>query len=154
MLSPEDMARISRAAYHDGDATCTADQFANLLAMPNIFAILRPEGYLIFRVAGLEADIHSFTIAPEARARGIGTGMLLEGLENLRDRGVREVFLEVDTDNLPALKLYTRTGFFVVGDRPAYYKRGDGSWADAYSMAYYYGKEDRIGAVGRYRLSV
>jgi ribosomal-protein-alanine N-acetyltransferase len=122
--------------------------------MPNIFAILRPEGYLIFRVAGLEADIHSFTIAPEAQARGIGTGMLLRRSKTCGTVACGRCFWKSTPTTCPPSNSITRTGFFVVGDRPAYYKRGDGSWADAYSMAYYYGKEDRIGAVGRYRLSV
>lgn len=152
MLTPAEMVRIDREAHADATGRSDVETFAKLLAMPNIFAVLRPEGYLIFRVAGLEADIHSFTIAPEHQNSGIGTEMLGDGLKQLHDRGVREVFLEVDTENLPALKLYHRAGFFVIGERPEYYRHDDGSVSHAYSMAYYYGKEDLIGAVDRYRL--
>lgn len=148
------MARIGRDAHPDGAGHDTARDFEKLLAMPNIVAILRPEGYLIFQVAGIEADIHSFTIAPASQNKGIGTEMLRDGLGQLHDRGVREVFLEVDTTNLPALKLYHRAGFFVVGDRPEYYRHPDGTVSHAYTMAYYYGNEDLIGAVDRYRLSL
>jgi ribosomal protein S18 acetylase RimI-like enzyme len=65
---------------------------------------------------------------------------------------VREVFLEVDTDNLPAQKLYHKAGFLRRGRSARYYRNPDGTVSHAYTMAYYYGKEDLIGAVDRYRL--
>jgi ribosomal-protein-alanine N-acetyltransferase len=152
MLTPQDMARINAAAHPNSTTGFEAADFEKLLKMPNIVAFTRPEGYLIFRVAGLEADIHSFTIAPEHQNKGVGTDMLRDALEQLHDRGVKEVFLEVDTDNLPAQKLYHKAGFYVVGDRPEYYRNPDGTVSHAYTMAYYYGKEDLIGAIDRYRL--
>lgn len=154
MLTPEDMARIAKANAPDATTPIQAKTFADLLAAKTTLAITRPHGFLIFIVAGEVADIHSIDVAPEAQGQGIATEMLQYGLAELKDRGVREVFLEVDTGNLPALKLYDHAGFFVVGTRPDYYKHADGSRSDAYIMAHYFGKEAAIGAVDRKRLSL
>ncbi len=37
------------------------------------------------------------------------------------------MFLEVDTENAPALALYARFGFVQVGQRAGYYRRNDGT---------------------------
>lgn len=154
MLTPKDMERISAEVYPDLRQRTGAEEFDTLLSRPNIFAVTRPDGFLIFQVAGPEADIHSFAVAPTAQGKGIGAEMLRDGLAQLHARGVQEVYLEVDTSNLPAQKLYHRAGFFVIGDRPGYYRNGNGTVGNAYMMGYYYGKEDLIGAASRFRLAL
>jgi mycothiol synthase len=49
------------------------------------------------------------------RGLGLGRAIVLEGLRRLRDRGMDEVGLTVDTSNAPAQRLYASVGF-----RPAY----------------------------------
>ena len=44
------------------------------------------------------------------------------------------MFLEVATDNAPALALYERFGFVKVGERPGYYRRADETRATAVAM--------------------
>jgi ribosomal-protein-alanine N-acetyltransferase len=46
----------------------------------------------------------------------------------------KALFLEVDGDNLAALKLYHRFGFVKVGERAGYYRRADGKPATALVM--------------------
>jgi len=154
MLTPEDMAQIAKANAPDATKPITAKTFSELLAAKTTLAITRPHGFLIFIVAGEVADIHSIDVATDAQGQGIATEMLQNGLADLHHRGVREVFLEVDTGNLPALKLYDRAGFFVVGTRPRYYKHADGSRSDAYIMAHYFGNEATIGPEDRKRISL
>ena len=45
--------------------------------------------------------------------------------------GVRAVFLEVDEQNQPAIRLYARAGFREVGRRPNYYPADGGTAAGA-----------------------
>ena len=48
------------------------------------------------------------------RRLGIGTALMLEGLEWLRERGMEEAELVVDDDNpMGAMKLYEKVGFKV-----------------------------------------
>ncbi len=47
--------------------------------------------------------------------------------------GVRRLFLEVEAENAPALKLYERAGFVPIGRRKGYYRTAAGT-ADAITM--------------------
>jgi len=49
------------------------------------------------------------------RGRGIGKALLVRLLEHARQQGIGAVSLSVERDN-PALRLYSRLGFVVVGD--------------------------------------
>jgi len=54
--------------------------------------------------------------APAYRRRGMGERALVAGLEAARDRGCREVWLEVIDGNRAAIALYDKLGFEVVRD--------------------------------------
>jgi ribosomal-protein-alanine N-acetyltransferase len=57
--------------------------------------------------------------------------LLKEALQNLTAQGVAEVFLEVQTGNEPAERLYASFGAVQVGLRPGYYSLPGGGRADA-----------------------
>ncbi|WP_435593212.1 ribosomal protein S18-alanine N-acetyltransferase [Nocardia sp. bgisy118] len=77
-----------------------------------------------------EAEVHTIGVDPNYHRGGIGT-LLLEAL--LAEAGKRggPVFLEVRTDNAPAIALYAKHGFHIIGLRKNYYHP---SGADAYTM--------------------
>lgn len=50
-------------------------------------------------------------VDPDYRGRGLGRAVLVAGIEHLRTKGLGEVVLEVDSENLPALALYESLGF-------------------------------------------
>ena len=56
-------------------------------------------------------EVYVVAIAPEAQGRGLGRTLTLAGLHHLAGRGVSEVLLYVESDNLPARKVYERLGF-------------------------------------------
>jgi ribosomal protein S18 acetylase RimI-like enzyme len=58
--------------------------------------------------------IYGFVIDEAQRGGRLGTRMLAAVLARLRDRGVREVGLEVNPENTPAVRLYERFGFETV----------------------------------------
>lgn len=91
-------------------------------------------GFLLCRIAADEAEILSIAVAPHARQRGIAKAMLARGIAGLGVERVRSLFLEVEAENIPALKLYRHFGFEEVGRRPAYYRKADGSAAEAIVM--------------------
>ncbi|MGY1770510.1 mycothiol synthase [Blastococcus sp. SYSU D00813] len=63
--------------------------------------------------AGDEAigEVYVLGIDPDAQGGGLGRALTDTGLAHLRDRGLREVLLYVEADNVPAVSLYERRGF-------------------------------------------
>ena len=80
------------------------------------------------RTPPFEYEVHTIGVDPAYQGRGIGR-RLLEELLKFADGGV--VYLEVRTDNEPALGLYRSMGFDQIGLRQRYYRV---SGADAYTM--------------------
>lgn len=90
----------------DPDEPGTIDGYAGLLA---------PRG-------GGEGDIQTIAVAPRARRRGLGRALMRALIGEARNRGAREVFLEVRADNPAAQTLYRELGFEEIGVRPKYYQ--------------------------------
>lgn len=80
------------------------------------------------RKAPYEYEIHTIGVDPEYQGRGVGRAML-DRLLAIADGDT--VYLEVRTDNTPAIGLYESTGFVKMGVRKRYYRI---SGADAYTM--------------------
>ena len=91
-------------------------------------------GFLLCRIAADEAEILSIAVARPMRGRGIAKAMLARGIAGLGVERVRSLFLEVEGENGAALRLYRHFGFEEVGRRPAYYRKADGSTAEAIVM--------------------
>lgn len=114
----------------------SADDFAALLASPNVFALaLRREspfgsrrtvGFAIARIAADEAEILTIAVRAASRGRGYGRLLMDEVLRRLYRERVASCFLEVDRGNAAALALYTALGFAAVGERKGYYRAADG----------------------------
>jgi ribosomal-protein-alanine N-acetyltransferase len=79
----------------------------------------------------MECEIHTIGVDPAFQGQGIGKAML-EALLDRADALHAPVFLEVRTDNTPAITLYEKHGFAQIGLRKRYYQP---SGADAYTMA-------------------
>lgn len=77
-----------------------------------------------------EYEIHTIGVAPRWQRRGFAA-RLMDGLIAAVAEDPGPVFLEVRTDNEPALGLYRRYGFEKLGLRENYYP---GSGADAFTM--------------------
>lgn len=77
-----------------------------------------------------EAEVHTIAVAPRSQGVGVG-GALLRALLAHADGHRAATFLEVRTDNEPAIGLYRNHGFEMVGLRKGYYQP---SGADAYTM--------------------
>ncbi|HEU5455755.1 MAG TPA: mycothiol synthase [Nocardioides sp.] len=56
-------------------------------------------------------EVYVVAIAPEAQGRGLGKVLTLAGLHHLAGLGVAEVLLYVESDNAPAIAVYSRLGF-------------------------------------------
>ena len=56
-------------------------------------------------------EVYVVAIAPEAQGRGLGGVLTLAGLHHLAGLGVAVVLLYVESDNRPAIAVYSRLGF-------------------------------------------
>jgi ribosomal-protein-alanine N-acetyltransferase len=81
------------------------------------------------RTSPFEYEIHTIGVDPAYQRHGIGRAMM-DRLLAWTEPG-SAVFLEVRTDNEPAITLYRSLGFGTVGVRKRYYRA---SGADAYTM--------------------
>jgi len=88
-------------------------------------------GFIMSRRAADEAEILSVAVSGRRRGRGLAGRLLTLHLRRLAALGARTVFLEVDENNAPALRLYRRAGFREVARRPNYYPGADGKPAAA-----------------------
>ena len=71
------------------------------------------------------ADIEDLFVSPALRRRGIAKELLTAAINDIAEKGKTAVFLEVRTDNLPAIDLYTSFGFEKISVRKKYYADGD-----------------------------
>jgi ribosomal-protein-alanine N-acetyltransferase len=120
------IVEIERASFGD---PWSEDAFRDLLRLRQaIFLVLTegcPEsvsGYVIAAVITDEAEVLNLAVAGQSRRRGFGGRLLDAGLEILRERGAREVFLEVRESNAAAIALYTSRGFAALSRRARYYR--------------------------------
>lgn len=102
----------------------TAAEFAGLLSAPGCVLLSAEDGFLLGRVAGGEAELLTLAVAPEARRAGQGGALVARFLEHCLVQRAEAAFLEVASDNAPALALYRRTGWEAVGRRSRYYAPG------------------------------
>jgi ribosomal-protein-alanine N-acetyltransferase len=91
-------------------------------------------GFSVSRMAADEAEILSIAIAESHRGRGLARPFLMNHLGHLAGRGVHNVFLEVEENNLPARRLYEGAGFSIAGRRERYYREANGKELNALVM--------------------
>lgn len=138
-LTRADAARCAEleSQLFAGDDPWPARAFlAELAANHTRYIAARSDGRLVGyagiarlgRMRPYEYEIHTIGVDPDFQGQGIGRRLLNDMLE-LASGGT--VFLEVRTDNEPAIKLYESAGFVNIGLRKRYYRA---SGADAYTM--------------------
>lgn len=78
-------------------------------------------GYIIFWLIGGEAQINNVAIHPDYQGKGYGELAMRYVLDRLRENKAHLVTLEVRTSNHPAVSLYRKLGFDIMGRRQDYY---------------------------------
>lgn len=77
--------------------------------------------YVFLRLITEELHILKIAVAPACRGHGIAAWLLDQCFGMGKDSGAEMVYLEVRTSNIPAVGLYQKLGFEVIGRRPGYY---------------------------------
>jgi mycothiol synthase len=117
-----DIGRVNAAAFahHPEQGAMDAANLAERMAEP----WFDPAGLLVAtdgdRLLGFHwtkqhspelGEVYVVGIDPAAQGRGLGKLLTLAGLHRLTDLGVREVLLYVESDNEPAIAVYSGLGF-------------------------------------------
>ncbi|HEX8907073.1 MAG TPA: ribosomal protein S18-alanine N-acetyltransferase [Longimicrobiaceae bacterium] len=68
-----------------------------------------------------QSELGNVAVAPDARGQGIGGALVDTVVERVKERGARELFLEVRESNLVAQSVYRDRGFTVISRRRSYY---------------------------------
>lgn len=79
-------------------------------------------GFIVGRQVELEWEIENIAVTGSARRRGLGSRLLGEFLDLAREKGGKEVFLEVRESNRAARALYEKWAFVETGRRKMYYQ--------------------------------
>jgi mycothiol synthase len=121
----EEVVRVNAAAFaaHPEQGAMDAANLAERMAQP----WFDPAGLLVAEDAGRPGrllgfhwtkqhspdlgEVYVVGIDPVAQGRGLGKLLTLAGLHHLAGRGVREVLLYVESDNAPAVAVYSGLGF-------------------------------------------
>src|SRR4030095_9386707 len=122
-----------------GERAWTRQDLAELVASPGVAGLLlrvdgHDAGLAVCRVAADEAELLTIAVRPAHRRQGLARHLLAAVIDHVRSAGARTLFLEVGVDNPAARSLYEAQGFRVVGERRAYYQRGQGPAADGIVM--------------------
>jgi [ribosomal protein S18]-alanine N-acetyltransferase len=85
-------------------------------------------GYAGVAVNGSDADVMTVAVAPDAQGQGLGGRLVQALVDAAADAGASQLLLEVRADNVPAQRLYARTGFERIAVRRGYYSGGVDAW--------------------------
>ena len=98
----------------------SADDFRDL-KQSGCEIIMSENGFIVYRIVVDECEIITIGVNPEKRRLGIASAMIGIIEKTIKNQGVKKIFLEVASNNIPGLKLYENCGFLRIGLRPKYY---------------------------------
>ena len=75
------------------------------LTSPEVTCFLAPQGESVY--------LYSLQVLPELRNRHLGTAFISALLPRLAEKGFKSIKLQVSSENLPAMALYKKTGFYI-----------------------------------------
>jgi ribosomal-protein-alanine N-acetyltransferase len=88
--------------------------------------------YIIYWQIGDDVQINNVAVHPDCRGLGLGEAMMRHVIARVREAGASFLTLEVRPSNTPAVTLYKKLGFEIMGTRKNYYTKPD---EDAHVMA-------------------
>lgn len=132
-----DVVRVNAAAFAEHpeqgsmDMTNLAERMSQQWFDPEGLLLARdPDGRLLGfhwtkRHEQRIGEVYVVAVDPAAQGSGLGSVLTLAGLHHLQAQGVDEVLLHVESDNRPAIRVYSRLGFeHAHADTHVQYRRG------------------------------
>ena len=82
-------------------------------------------GFAGIWISPIDVEITNIVTKKTERKKGIGTLLLEKLIEMARETGRDNISLEVNENNITAIKMYEKNGFKVIGIRKRYYNGKD-----------------------------
>lgn len=124
-LSAEELFQLAEQSYTTGSPWSRAsfEQDLNHPQAEYFIVTTNKEliGYIGYHRILDEAEIMNVVVSKQFQQQGIASQMMKQHLEKLTAEQVSQVFLEVRKSNQPAVKLYQKYQFAVIGERKNYY---------------------------------
>ncbi len=79
-------------------------------------------GWCCGQQVGPEVELLKVAVSPQWRRQGVAEALVQELCRQFAARSGEQIFLEVRSQNIPALQLYTKLGWQKVGQRKNYYR--------------------------------
>ena len=119
-----ELEKLYALCFPDKTHKWDANDFADL-KKSGCDVISSQNSFVVWRRIADEAEIISIGVAPIVRRTGTATALLQIVEYDVKQNGVKTIFLEVDVQNTPAIELYKKQGYSIVGTRPHYYENGN-----------------------------
>ena len=121
----DDIAAIERSVFND---PWSRRSFVDLVGQRQVVFLVAVDGravvgYAIVLLTPPESELANLAFSRLMQHQGLGKRLLSEGVSAARERGSKEMFLEVRASNAAAVALYSGEGFTAVGRRVRYYSR-------------------------------
>jgi ribosomal-protein-alanine N-acetyltransferase len=81
--------------------------------------------YIIFWHIRDDVQVNNIAVRPDCRGLGLGEALMRFAIDKVRNVGASFMTLEVRASNKPAVTLYRKLGFEVLGTRKSYYTKPD-----------------------------
>ena len=82
-------------------------------------------GYIIYHIIIDEAEILNIVIDNKFKRQNLGKYLLEQTINDISQKNIKTIFLEVGEKNIPAINLYRKFGFEQYNKRINYYKNGE-----------------------------
>ena len=125
-----DLEQIKENLQTDFDDFWNFEIFKEELANTNsMYLVLKYENEIVsfggIKIILDEADIMNIVTKKDKRNQGFAKFLLNELITMTKEQNCKTITLEVNENNLPAIKLYKDFKFKEIGKRKNYYKNGD-----------------------------
>ena len=109
--------------------------FLNMMLDHNyFFATHKSYAFGIVRFGPSEVELITIAVDPKKRRQGLGNKILTHLVAEIALKKKKAIFLEVNSENTIALRMYKKNGFSQIGLRVGYFNKPDGSNCDAIIM--------------------
>ena len=124
------ISAIEEAGFENPGEIFNLRYVSLLLRNPRVTAIVAErEGTVLGWAAGFGSinrsrpwgRVHAVAVDPQARGMKLGRRLTEALIARLRERGATRIFLEVRSDNAPAVRLYEKLGFTPCKELPHFY---------------------------------
>ena len=129
-MTLEDLNNIKDSLISDFDDFWNYSVFKSELESDSSHYLVVKDNSKIIGFAGIkvilpDADIMNIVVKKDFRNQGIGSLLLKELINLSKSLNIKNLFLEVNEKNTPAISLYNKFGFKKISIRKNYYKNNN-----------------------------